>query len=211
MKLIGAGFGRTGTASLKEALETLGYAPCYHMWELFEHPHHSSTWLSAAAGEPMDWDTIFEEFQATVDWPGAAFWEQLVERYPDAPVLLSVRDPDAWYDSVAQTIYPASAAAAGSTFSSGDDPTAAVINTIIWQGTFDGRFLDREHAISVFEQHNERVRRCIPPERLLVYNVKEGWEPLCAFLGVPVPADTPFPHRNTKEEWNREPEPESTS
>ncbi|MGH3389678.1 MAG: sulfotransferase family protein [Actinomadura sp.] len=191
------GFGRTGTASTKAALETLGFGPCYHMMELFTDPSRLPGWLRAVAGEPMDWAAVFAGYAATVDWPGAAFWRELVEAYPEAKVLLTVRDPDRWYDSVAGTIYRTR-----------DMDVAAVppelhgqlrmVEELVWEGTFGGRFEDRDHAIGVYRAHIAEVRATAPAERLLEYDVTQGWEPLCAFLGAAVP-DEPFPHLNTAE------------
>jgi hypothetical protein len=105
MKVIGAGFGRTGTMSLKVALEELGFGPCYHMIELFEHPEHVERWEAAVGGEPVDWEELFSGYQVTVDWPGAAFYKELSERYPEARVILTVRDPERWYESAWNTIF----------------------------------------------------------------------------------------------------------
>lgn len=105
--MIGAGFGRTGTSSLKVALEKLGFGPCYHITELFDHPEHVRLREPAVRGEPVDWEEIFHGYQATVDWPGAAFYEELMEKYPDAKVILTVRAPERWYASILNTIYPA--------------------------------------------------------------------------------------------------------
>ncbi|CAA9517394.1 MAG: hypothetical protein AVDCRST_MAG12-3562 [uncultured Rubrobacteraceae bacterium] len=206
MRVIGAGFGRTGTTSLKAALETLGFAPCYHMTEVFAHPRHAEVWRSAWRGEPVDWDALLGPYEATVDWPGCTFYAELMERYPDAKVLLSVRDPDRWYESTRTTIYELSRVNAASrtarvafglvsllTF--GGFATTGAAEEIIWNGTFDGRFEDRPHAIGILERHSEEVKRRVPPDRLLVYEVREGWGPLCEFLGVPEPYE-PFPHLN---------------
>jgi hypothetical protein len=196
LKVIGAGFGRTGTLSLKHALEELGFGPCYHMSELFEKPHVDEQWDAIVSGEPADWPAIFKGYQATVDWPACAFYKELMQVYPNAKVLLSVRDPEKWYESVTSTIYPVSHQNANS------NPDRSVhrhmVDTLIWQRTFDNRFEDKEYAIGVFLRHNEEVKQHVPAEKLLVYNVKEGWEPLCAFLGVEVPAGKPFPHDNDR-------------
>ncbi len=194
LKIIGAGFGRTGTLSLKVALEQLGFAPCYHMTELFIRPEANEQWLAIVGGEHIDWNTVFEGYQATVDWPACAFYKELMQAYPEAKVLLSVRDPEKWYESVITTIYQASGRFPST-------PHARMIKALIWDGTFHGRFEEKEYAINVFLQHNEEVKRLVPPEKLLVYDVKEGWEPLCAFLGVTVPVDTPFPHLNDRLEF----------
>lgn len=213
MKVIGAGFGRTGTASLKEALETLGFGPCYHMIEVFSHPEHAGVWVSAWRDEPVDWDRLLGGYEAAVDWPACTFYEELTKRSPDAKVILSVRDPERWYESVRNTIYELSVIIPRSPvyrvgyalvrlFVSGASRQVNLADEIIWQGTFDGRFEDRPYAIGVFKRHNEQVRQRVPADRLLVYEVKEGWGPLCAFLGVEVP-DEPFPHTNDTAEMRR--------
>lgn len=204
MKVIGAGFGRTGTLSLKGALETLGFGPCYHMTEVFAHPEHAPLWTAAANGSNVDWNAIFEAYESTVDWPSAALYARLIEAFPDAPVILTVRDPDAWYESCINTIYPASAPDAGSEFATSDDPIAQMIAAVIWQGTFQGNFRDKCHAISVYERHVAEVRTRVPADRLLVFEVRQGWEPLCRFLGVEVPEDLPFPRVNSTLDWQNE-------
>ncbi len=204
IKVIGAGFGRTGTKSLQVALEALGFAPCYHMTTLFEHPKQSSTWRAATAGKPVDWETFLAGYQATVDWPGCTFYQEMMAAFPDAKVLLNVREPEKWYESAASTIYGATRGLPS--FVRYIRPAIAnvveMVNELIWQKTFDNRFADRAHAIAIFNAHNEKVQRVVPPERLLVYTVKEGWEPLCRFLDVPVP-DKPFPHLNDAAEFQR--------
>jgi hypothetical protein len=213
VKVIGAGFGRTGTMSLKVALEELGFGPCYHMIEVFEHPEHVGFWEAAWRGEPVDWDGFLGRYEATVDWPACTFYEELLQRHPDAKVLLSVRDPERWYDSTRATIYEISKITAGSRLSRaifafvglfvpGVFQIGRMGNEIIWQGTFDGKFEDRSYAIKVFKRHNEEVRRRVPRDRLLVYEVKEGWGPLCEFLGVEEP-DKPFPSLNDAAQMRR--------
>lgn len=201
LEVIGAGFGRTGTRSLKDALETLGVGACYHMAEVFANPEHVAVWDDASRGKPVDWDALFAGYRAAVDWPACAYYRTYLERYPEARVILTVRDPERWHASVLRTIYEVSRRRAGG---DGPPPTperrrhAAMIDRLIWNGTFGGRVEDKEHAVAVFERHNEEVRRTVPPERLLVLEAGEGWEPLCAFLGVPIP-DAPYPHLNSTE------------
>ena len=213
MKVIGAGFGRTGTMSLKVALESLGFDPCYHMIEVFEHPEHAGFWEAAWRGEPVDWDGVLGGYEATVDWPACTFYEELLERHPDSKVILSVRDPERWYESTRNTIYEISKITAGSRLSRvifafagllvpGVFEIGRMSDEIIWQGTFYGKFEDRDHAIEVFDRHNGEVRLRVPRERLLVYEVKEGWGPLCEFLGVEEP-DKPFPRLNVAAEMRR--------
>jgi hypothetical protein len=208
VKVIGAGFGRTGTSSLKVALEELGFGPCYHMSEVFANPKHADFWKSAWRGEPVDWDGVLGSYGAAVDWPACAFYAELMERHPDAKVLLSVRDPEKWYESVRSTIYELGRISTGSplsrlsfallsllvfgAFKTGQGP---MTEEIVWQGTFDGKFEDKHRAIEVFNRHNEEVRRRVPQGQLLIYEVKEGWGPLCEFLGVEEP-DKPFPSLN---------------
>ncbi|MGA8112575.1 MAG: sulfotransferase family protein [Actinocatenispora sp.] len=205
MKIIGAGFGRTGTLSLKAALERLGFGPCFHMSEVFEHQDRIPLFLEAGRGGTVDWDEVFAGYESTVDWPGCSFWRELVERYPDAKVLLSVRDPKRWYMSVRNTIYQAS--------HGGPPPGVtemppeiqrhrAFVNELIWQGEFEGRADDEEFAISRFVEHNEAVRREVPADRLLEFETAAGWDPLCRFLGVEAP-DEPFPHLNDSQTFGQ--------
>jgi hypothetical protein len=213
VKVIGAGFGRTGTMSLKVALETLGFDPCYHMTEVFAHPEHTGFWISAWRGEPADWDGVLGGYEAAVDWPACSFYEDLMERHPAAKVILSVRDPERWYESVRNTIYELSVVVPRhpiyrigyklvSLFVFRGSGDVDLADEIIWQGTFDGRFEDKNYAIEVFERHNAEIRQRVPGVRLLVYNVKAGWGPLCEFLGVEVP-DEPFPRTNDTAEMRR--------
>lgn len=209
VKVIGAGFGRTGTMSLKVALEELGFAPCYHMTELFENSSHADLWNAAANGERVDWEALLGDYAATVDWPGCSFYQDLMEEYPDARVLLSVRDPERWYESTRNTIYNVRRITSSSKlfavpgrFIPGVWRVARMANTLIWESTFDGRFEDRQYAMEVFSRHNEEVKQRVPSDRLLVYEVKEGWEPLCDFLGVEVP-DKPFPHLNDSDSFRK--------
>ena len=218
MKVIGAGFGRTGTLSLKVALEKLGYGPCYHMTELSGRPDHVSFWDSLpdrldlgeevvvgggdVPGARVDFQKVFSHYQATVDFPGCVFYKELMEAYPDARVILSVRDPEKWYESASQTIFaaPGRQLALTRRLLPGSRRIPAMAHKIIEQRAFGGLIWDREHAISVYERHNEEVERSVPEEKLLVYEVKEGWEPLCRFLGKEVP-DEPFPRVNDRVEF----------
>lgn len=197
LDVIGAGFGRTGTLSLKAALERLGYGPCHHMDEVLAHRDTISDWTRAADGGPVTWDSLYEGYRSTVDWPGARFWRELAAHYPSARVILTVRDPEKWYDSVRNTLFRAI-----STTPVGINEEALRVITmmkrIVWDGAFEGRFADREHTLAVFAEHLAAVQREIPAERLLVLDVAQGWEPLCEFLGVAVP-DEPFPQANDQD------------
>ena len=192
MKVIGAGFGRTGTLSIKAALEELGFGPCYHMSEMGKNPDHHKAWGAAARGEPVYWREVMKGYEATMDWPWCTYYKELMRAFPDAKVLLSVRDPEEWYESTITTLYSIYKIRRYLTHGPGSGPGSGGI----WGHTFSGRFEDREHAIAVFERHNEEVVRHVPPERLLVYEAKEGWGPLCEFLGVGVPEGLPFPRLN---------------
>lgn len=199
MKVIGAGFGRTGTMSLKGALEQLGFGPSFHMIDVARQPELLPAWQAAVDGDPVDWEQVFEGWDSTVDWPACTFWEQIWQAFPDAKILLSVRDPERWYASCLKSIHASAQAAGRGELEGGSvdvSPEAMkMINGLIWAGTFEGRFEDRDFAISVFNAHNEDVKRKVPADRLLVYEITEGGEPLCEFLDVPVP-DTPMPHLN---------------
>ena len=204
LKVIGAGFGRTGTLSLKAALEELGLGPCYHMIEVNAHPEHDALWLALARGEATDWRPMLQGYASTVDWPTTYIWKELAAANPQAKIILTLRDPEAWYASAAATIF-ARMLEFESMRASPDavDPARRrhmeMINTLIVEKTFGGS-LDKDNAIAVFNAHNEEVRRCVPRKRLLVHQSGEGWEKLCAFLGVPVPA-TPYPKVNTTEDF----------
>lgn len=200
LSVIGAGVGRTGTMSLKLALEHLGFGPCYHMLEVLEHPEHDPVWHAATRGEHVDWDALFDGYASAVDWPVAAFWRELSRHYADAKFVLSMRESGAWHRSVMRTIYKAL-----SSTPDPDDRQSCVhrdmTRALILDGIFAGRMHEAAHAIEVYERHNEAVREGIAADRLLVYEIGSGWEPLCAFLGCSVP-DEPFPHRNTASEFN---------
>ena len=209
--VIGTGFGRTGTTSLRGALVRLGFAPCDHMDENFERPERFALWREAfqrkQVGEQIDWRPLLADYRAIVDWPGAYFWRELTAAHPQAKVILTLRDPDRWYASTLATIYNFR-----TRVREDDSPSERVrllllrygmpsmreglqfIDDLIWQATFDGRVREREYALRVFHEHNQAVQATIPADRLLVFDVKQGWEPLCQFLGVPVPAGEPFPH-----------------
>ncbi len=195
LKVVGTGFGRTGTNSLKLALEQLGFGPCHHMFEVRDHPEQLPFWQAAARGEIPDWDEVFADYAACVDWPGARFWREISAHYPEAKVLHSVRPEDSWIKSVHATIYPAMRDRAELEPGAHRDRLDMAYEIIVAQ-TFGDRMDDRDHALAVFRAHSEDVRRSIPSDRLLVYDVAEGWQPLCEFLGVAVP-DSPFPRMNT--------------
>ncbi len=195
LKVVGAGFGRTGTLSLKIALEKIGFGPCYHMMEVFPRPEHVAMWHRLAFEQSMDWDEIFRGFHATVDWPAARWWREIAAHFPEAKVLLSVRDPEAWYKSVTDTIYQPMKSPAPDGAPELVRLQTEMARKAILSETFDNRFEDKAHAIEEFHKHNQAVRDAIDPARLLVFDVREGWGPLCRFLEVPIP-DEPYPRLN---------------
>lgn len=200
LSVIGAGFGRTGTLSLKLALERLGFAPCHHMVEVFARPEQASVWRAAADGDAVDWDALLAGYGAAVDWPAAHFWRELATHYPAAKVILTLRDPDSWHRSICATI--ARAAAADSVPDPGAQAVMAMGRSLL-ERIFAGRLADPDHAKAAFRHHIDTVKASLPRERLLVFEAGEGWEPLCRFLARPVP-DEPFPRANsTAEFWQK--------
>lgn len=196
LKVIGAGLGRTATFSMKFALEHLGLGPCYHMSEVFAGARRNiPLWLDVINGKP-DWDTIFEGYQATTDYPACTYWRELAEYFPDAKVVLTVRDADSWFDSVSQSIF--SEQMQGSLAGS---PAETMMQGAVF-APFGDRINDRAFMTDWFERRNQTVIDALPAERLLVYSPKEGWGPLCSFLGVPVP-DEPFPRVNSRDELDQ--------
>jgi hypothetical protein len=198
IEVIGAGFGRNGTLSLKYALEKLGFEKCYHMLELNQEKDEDLAWMALARGEPVDFDKLFEGYRASVDWPSCNFWREQMAWYPDAKVILSERDPDRWYASIMNTIYPFSVEARKM-----DDPLmqrrSKMVFELVWDGVFDGRMEDKDHVIGVYLAHNQAVKDEVPPEKLLVFESSQGWAPLCEFLDRPLP-DEPYPKVNTTED-----------
>jgi hypothetical protein len=193
LKVVGSGLGRTGTKSMQTALNMLGFGPCHHMVEVFTHPESMALWVEAAQGRP-NWDLIFKDYHSMVDYPGAAYWRQIADHYPDAKVLHTVRDPDKWFESTQATIFSQASPAAQLQ----EGPSAAFFASFM--GPMREHLGDRAWMTDYFRRHTEEVKAAIAPERLLIYEVGEGWERLCKFLGVPVP-DAPYPSENSREEF----------
>ena len=197
LRVIGAGFGRTGTLSLKIALEELGFGPCHHMKEVMKNRDQTEWFLQASKGEKVDWQKVFEKYESAVDWPAVAYYQELADEFPEAKIVLGIRDADAWYQSVSETIYvvalnfPKWLGLILSRVKKVDD----MVNRTVWVGEFSGRFEDKEFAVDVFNKHIELVKKVIPAERLLIHSAKDGWQPLCDFLGVTAP-DGPYPWVN---------------
>ena len=192
LEIIGAGLGRTGTASLKIAIERLGLGPCYHMSEVLARPEHVELWTDVGRGQP-DFARLFADFSATVDFPACIYWRELMQLYPDAKVILSTRDPEKWFQSTQETILGErwwDFALKG--------PFGQMCEATI--GTFlNGEVHDHDHLIRAFNAHGDAVKAGVPRDRLLVFQARDGWGPLCDFLGVPQPAE-PFPHVNSEAE-----------
>ena len=198
VRLIGAGLGRTGTASLRGALEQLTGAPCYHMAQLGDRSGEVEAWTAATRGQPVDWQRLLDGYEAAVDWPAAAFWRQLAEAFPDAPVLLSTRESaEAWWASASRTVF---------TVLRQEPPPDRVANRTMVREllaeTFTPEWRDRDAAMAAYERHNAEVRAGIPGDRLVEWQPGSGWEPICRALGVPIP-DEPFPHVNTTAEFRQ--------
>src|SRR5436190_13180988 len=195
LRVVGAGLGRTGTHSLKLALEQLLGGPCYHMSELIEREGDTAVWARAVDGRDVDWVAFLSEFSATVDWPACAFWEEIAAAHPGAVVVLSVREsPEAWVKSVERTIAQAIQKPVPPEDEAWVERRRMVLAMV--ESTFTPDWRDRDAAKAAYIRHNERVRAAVPADRLVEYRAGDGWEPLCAALGVEIPAE-PFPHTNT--------------
>ena len=209
MKLIGAGMPRTGTLTQKVALEMLGFGPCYHMVDVLADLDQAKLWQRALDGE-APWGQIFGDFDSTVDWPGGYFYRELMDVYPEAKVLLSVRDPQAWERSMRETVWAVrhgeSLVRLLSSAQAHVNPQwrgfLEMIDRLVWEGagTFASGHAEPQQLIDTMIRHNREVEEVVPSERLLVWDVKEGWERLCEFLEVPVPRQ-PFPHVNDRTEF----------
>lgn len=202
LQIIGSGFGRTGTRSLWEALGMIGYSPCHHMEEVFEHPAQVLYWQDYAAGKSVDWKKFFEDYKAQVDWPGCHIWRELADLYPDAKVLHSERPEEAWWASFSNTIGKLLDRFRTLPIPPHIHDMLEAVETSIIRPTFgvSSGPIDKEHAIAGYRKRRADVVAAIPPERLLVFDVSQGWEPLCRFLNVAVP-DVPFPRTNNRADF----------
>jgi len=200
LEVIGAGFGRTGTLSMQAALEQLGFAPCYHFTEVIErrpgrNDGHRRAWVDFAKGRrPMDWRWLFTHYRATVDFPMCLYFSELIEAFPDARVVLTVRDPERWFESFDTLVQGLDRIRFGRFFAPKLRATTTIFDRLLRGPVFGGR-LDRASCVAAFERHRDAVIRRVSADRLLVYDVRSGWDPLCRFLGIPVP-ETAFPHLN---------------
>ncbi|WP_433416254.1 sulfotransferase family protein [Microtetraspora malaysiensis] len=202
INVIGAGLPRTGTTSLKAALERLGFGPCHHMQEIAAHPEQAQRWRQTLDG-PVDWNGVLDGYRAAVDWPSAHFWRSLAQSYPDAKVILTARDPHAWYASLRDTVF--ALLHAPSAVPAEFHPVAIGMRPLLehlWRETFgttlDEPMPEERHAVEVFRRRTAEVTGALPADRILIYETGQGWEPLCDFLGVPVP-DEPYPRLNDRQ------------
>jgi hypothetical protein len=211
LQIIGAGFGRTGTKSLQLALETLGYGKCYHMEALLRNPEGVKHWADAYNESSVNWNALFQGYNSIVDFPGSMYYKELHNYYPEAKVILSVRDPESWYQSALKTIYAFDPGPAikiklllKMPFSSTARNLFKVIqlnDKSIWKKFFEGKFEDKAYAINKFNTHIEEVKQTIPENQLLIFEAKDGWQPLCEFLNKPIP-ETPYPRSNKGENFH---------
>lgn len=199
LKVIGAGFGRTGTTSIKAALEMLGLGPCHHMSEVFEKPAQLPFWQDCVAGKPADWCAFFAPYRSAVDWPSTHYWRELAEVFPTAKILLSVREEPSWLSSFERTIKPLILRR-----NEAPDPHRLSVlefaKTMIADQAFGGDLADRERLLSAYRERIAAVERDVPADRRLRFDVADGWQPLCRFLDVPVPRE-PFPRLNDSREF----------
>ncbi|NNC37915.1 MAG: sulfotransferase family protein [Acidimicrobiales bacterium] len=197
LQVFSAGFGRTGTMSLKLGLQELGFGPCHHMLEVVENGAEQVPMWNAAHDGQADFDAIYKGYRSAVDWPTAAFWRELSEHYPDAKIILSSRSAESWYDSFSQTIL--------AVLMDEDNWPAPAVEWFKMAGRICidrslGGKTDKESMIAAFNAHEAEVKAVIPANNLLVHEAKEGWPSLCAFLGVPEPV-TPYPRTHSKDEF----------
>ena len=211
IKIIGAGFPRTGTNTLRECLEKLGYVKTYHMKNLLTKPENLHYWTTLQATGTTDWEGLYEGYQATVDFPCYPWYKEHMKQYPEAKVILSTRPFEKWYASFYSTIWQTQNPPEAERLAMGEriaaDPRLQTVMKVMKfskqamnEDHFQGKFSDKEFMEKVFNDHNEEVKNYVPADKLLVFDATEGWEPLCKFLGVEVPNE-PLPHTNKREDF----------
>jgi hypothetical protein len=212
IKIIGAGFPRTGTNTLREALELLGLGKTYHMKQLLVHPENLHYWTTLRDTHTTDWEKLYDGYEATVDFPCYPWYKEHMKQYPDAKVILSTRPFEEWYTSFSSTIWkaqnpPEEEREAMAERIASDPRLQSVMQVmgfakqIIVEDHFQGRFLDKEFIEKIFNAHDEEVKKYVPADKLLIFDVNEGWEPLCEFFNVEVPKGS-LPHTNKKEDFH---------
>jgi len=199
LQVIGAGFGRTGTHNLGLALEKVGLGPCYNFLEVTKSHHHTKFWNNAIDGKPVNWNFLFADYKSAVEWPAVAFLPELIQHFPKAKVILTLRDPESWFESAQATIFDGLELSAHN-----PDPVkrerSGMARRLILERTFDGKYRDKEHAIRIYKKHIQNVIELVPSNRLLQFKVQDGWEPLCIFLDRTI-LDEPFPRLNERAEF----------
>lgn len=191
LKVIGTGFGRTATDSMREALNILGIGPCHHMHEIMENEEQKQIWRAVGLGSKPDWEKLFAGYRSCVDWPSATYWPDLIKAYPDAKVILTWRSTESWWPSFEKTILP---------FLQNPKETESLAYTTIAGISFGGKPITRAHAIATYEANIEAVISTVAPKRLLIHKIGDGWEPLCKHLDIPIP-DCPYPNRNSARDF----------
>jgi hypothetical protein len=199
LKVIGSGFGRTGTMSMKLALEQLGFGPCHHMIEVVQNPAQPAVWKAVAAGEKVDWSEVFRGYNSQVDWPGAAVWRETSLAFPHAKVLHTERPEDVWWNSFTVTIGKFFNLLPNLPLPPEIADSFRTMKTLFIKEQF-GDPVERDRAIASYRRNNQMVRDTIPADRLLVFDITQGWGPLCRFLDVTEP-ETPFPSSNHRAEF----------
>ena len=214
LKVIGAGGPRTGTASLHDALEILGFGNCYHMQHLFNNPDDIKYWVELFETGTTDFESMLDGFQSTVDIPGYLHYKKFLELYPDAKVVLSNRDPEEWYESAINTVYAVTPQTIGQKLGMLKKMILSkrfrkiskafmLVEKYLWKGHYQGKFKDKEHTLNIYRNFNQEVIDSVPADQLLLFDPKDGWEPLCNFLEVPVP-NVPYPFKNKRKEFKEQ-------
>ncbi len=210
LRVVGAGYGRTGTKSLQIALEILGYGPCYHMDKLLTTPEDLPLWLSAVESG-NGWEKVFSGYQSAVDFPACLYVKGISEYFPEAKIILTVRDPESWYSSAKGTIFARSLGVWDRIYLAICAITSQRIRSLrkvekfiqeqVWDGCFGGRFLDKSYAIDNYLSHIDSIKQAIPKDNLLLFDPRDGWQPLCDFLQITnIPSD-PFPYLNRQSDY----------
>lgn len=211
IKIIGAGLPRTGTNTLRESLELLGFCKTYHMKQLLVNPENLHYWTTLKSTGTTNWEELYNGYQATVDFPCYPWYKEHMKQYPDAKVILTTRPFEKWYQSFYSTIWhtqnPPEEQKPEMMKKVASDPRLQSVMKVMGfakqamnEDHFQGRFLDKEFMENLFNEHHEEVKNYVPANKLLVFNVSEGWEPLCEFLDVKVPTE-PLPHTNKREDF----------
>jgi len=200
LSVIGVGYGRTGTMSLKLALEELGYGPCHHMEDVFNNPTQVPAWRAAIAGEPVDWDQVYDGYSATTDWPGAGFSKELADHFPDAKIILTARNVDSWWESYSSTIMKYLVELPEEGLPPHIDAMARSVIDMLSNKLFKSGIDDEQAAKAAYQDHVNHMTTAYADGRVLSFDVKDGWATLCEFLGKPVP-DGDFPRANNSEEF----------